>query len=381
MVPCASHSNFARFARNCLLFAIDANPGAGGTPAGRDGATWWQTEHTRWARFRPRSRLAANAEEVQTTSTAAMTITERRRQMALHIVISLPNRWLCARAHCVWNRLARPSRDIDIRFASYLQPIETTLRCVNRQASGAPNEMARNKMTTFAKSPSQARRCVLRGAALVLLSFMMMSSSPAQVATPGNPFTVLHGSWGGTGTIAMSSGTKERIRCPATYRLENTENLRLELGCASDSYRFELRSQITYDDQTISGSWNEATRGVGGNITGRAGGGRIQARAEGQTFTALLDMTTRGTSKRSRSNRQGARCRGNDRAHARTRAPMSVVPKRCRRDVASAGALAQGQSHESRTSPGQQDQLRTAGVRRGRIMDDRAFRDARTPRR
>jgi hypothetical protein len=154
--------------------------------------------------------------------------------------------------------------------------------------------MARNKMTTFAKSPSQARRCVLRGAALVLLSVMMMSSSPAQVATPGNPFTVLPGSWAGTGTIAMSNGTKERIRCQATYRLENPVNLRLEMGCASDSYRFELHSQITYDDQSVSGSWNETTRGVGGNLTGRAGGARIQARAEGQTFTALLDMTTRG---------------------------------------------------------------------------------------
>ena len=71
-------------------------------------------------------------------------------------------------------------------------------------------------------------------------------------------------------------------------------NLRLEMNCSSDSYRFELRSHIIYGDQTISGSWNEQTRGVGGNVTGRASGARIQARAEGQTFTALLDMTTRG---------------------------------------------------------------------------------------
>jgi hypothetical protein len=159
--------------------------------------------------------------------------------------------------------------------------------------------MARNNMTTFAKIPSQTRRCALRGAALVLLpvmmmSSMMMSSSPAQPATADNPFTVLPGSWAGTGTIAMSNGTKERVRCQASYRLEDPVNLRLEMGCTSDSYRFELHSQITYDSQSISGAWNETTRGVGGNLTGRASGARIQARAEGQTFTALLDMTTRG---------------------------------------------------------------------------------------
>lgn len=155
-------------------------------------------------------------------------------------------------------------------------------------------QVAMNNIRTFAKSPGQDPRCVLRCAALVLLSVMMMSPPPTHAATADNPFTALPGSWAGSGTIAMSNGTKERIRCQAAYRLENPVNLRLEMSCTSDSYRFALHSQITYDDQSISGSWNETTRGVGGNVTGRASGARIQARAEGQTFTALLDMTTRG---------------------------------------------------------------------------------------
>jgi hypothetical protein len=154
-------------------------------------------------------------------------------------------------------------------------------------------------MKTLAKGPSKDRRCALRGAALALLSLItispsLISPSIVQAATTDSPFTALPGSWAGTGTIARSSGAKERIRCRATYRLENPVNLRLEMNCSSDSYRFELRSHITYDAETVSGLWNEQTRGVGGIVTGRASGARIQVRAEGQTFTALLDMTTRG---------------------------------------------------------------------------------------
>jgi hypothetical protein len=134
---------------------------------------------------------------------------------------------------------------------------------------------------------------------LALAVLLSLLASPSLAQRPaGGPFAALPGSWAGTGTIAMSSGAKERIRCRATYGLEGSANLRLEMSCTSDSYRFELRSLITYDDQTISGSWNEVTRGVGGTITGRATANQIEARAEGQTFTAILSMNTRGSRQR-----------------------------------------------------------------------------------
>jgi len=47
MLPCFSHSNLSRFLRNCLLFAINANAGAGGMLAGDLAETWWQSEHAR----------------------------------------------------------------------------------------------------------------------------------------------------------------------------------------------------------------------------------------------------------------------------------------------------------------------------------------------
>lgn len=132
--------------------------------------------------------------------------------------------------------------------------------------------------------------------AIFAVALSVLASPSFAQRTDEGPFAGLLGAWAGTGTIALSSGAKERIRCRATYHLDNnSSNLRLELACTSDSYKFELQSHITYNDRAISGSWNESTRGVGGTITGSAVGNRIQARAEGQTFTAILAMNTRGS--------------------------------------------------------------------------------------
>jgi hypothetical protein len=130
-----------------------------------------------------------------------------------------------------------------------------------------------------------------QASALILL----LSVSPGLAQRgPEGPFAALPGSWAGTGTITMSSGAKERIRCEGDYRLQSRTSVRLQLTCASDSYRFELRSETIAVDQTLTGTWTELTRRVSGQIFGRWAGPRIEIRAESQTFSALLDMTTRG---------------------------------------------------------------------------------------
>jgi len=141
---------------------------------------------------------------------------------------------------------------------------------------------------------SQRHGLGLKQTVFAVLLALLASPSLAQPAE--GPFAGLPGSWTGTGTIALSSGAKERIRCRAAYRLDSSStDLRLEMSCSSDSYKFELQSHLTYSDNAISGSWNETTRGVGGTISGSATGPQIRARAEGQTFTALLAMNTRGS--------------------------------------------------------------------------------------
>src|SRR5665647_3755192 len=80
---------------------------------------------------------------------------------------------------------------------------------------------------------------------IAISGLLALVSQPALAAPADGPFAALQGSWSGTGTIVLSSGAKERIRCNATHRLgASSSELQLALNCESDSYKFNLESQI-----------------------------------------------------------------------------------------------------------------------------------------
>jgi hypothetical protein len=71
--------------------------------------------------------------------------------------------------------------------------------------------------------------------------------------------------------------------------------LRQNLRCASDSYRFDLSSNVVAQGSAISGTWTETTRGASGSLRGRASGaGDVQVRVDSPGFAASLSMRTRG---------------------------------------------------------------------------------------
>ncbi len=138
-------------------------------------------------------------------------------------------------------------------------------------------------------SISIARR-TFRVAALALVCGLATASARADGA-----FSHLAGAWSGTGTISFNSGSRERIRCRANYATgEGGTVLRLDLRCASDSYKFELRSNLSAAGGSISGTWSEITRSVSGSVTGTANGTAINVTAISPTFSAFLAVNTRG---------------------------------------------------------------------------------------
>jgi hypothetical protein len=87
----------------------------------------------------------------------------------------------------------------------------------------------------------------------------------------------------------MSNGYSERIRCKATYAVNDTGRaLNQSLRCASDSYRLEISSNVIFSGGSLSGTWGEATRHASGNITGHANNTEIVARVDGAVFSAGL---------------------------------------------------------------------------------------------
>jgi len=123
---------------------------------------------------------------------------------------------------------------------------------------------------------------------------VLMLSVTASHAQSG-PFAGFSGAWSGNGTVALSDGTTERIRCKADYKVDGSGlALKQSLHCASDSYKFDLSSNVQSQGDQISGYWSEASRNVNGSLQGTAGGGRIEVFVQAAGFAASLTLQTNG---------------------------------------------------------------------------------------
>lgn len=130
-----------------------------------------------------------------------------------------------------------------------------------------------------------------RTAAVVAFALMV----PALAQADSAPFANFAGSWSGSGSITIAEGGTERIRCRGTYTVDGSgNNLHQVLRCASDSYKFELTSDIAAKGNNITGSWSEASRGVNGSVEGSIANGQVTALVQTNGYAATFNVTTRG---------------------------------------------------------------------------------------
>jgi hypothetical protein len=153
-------------------------------------------------------------------------------------------------------------------------------------------------MSMHFKSPG----VIVRRAALAVLVALFAGNAAAQVRAPSSgadesPFAQLAGNWSGSGTIDLSNGRHEAIRCRASYDvLDEQDKLQLNIHCASESYQFNLQGSASYAGGTIKGNWSESTRNAAGTLAGKVAGSGFQVVANGPSFSANLNLATRGDS-------------------------------------------------------------------------------------
>jgi hypothetical protein len=135
-----------------------------------------------------------------------------------------------------------------------------------------------------------ARRLIFAAVALFAAS-VFSSASHAQ----SGAFSGMAGNWSGGGTVTLDDGSTERIRCRASYAVGAGGNgLNQTLTCASDSYKFNLSSNVVAQGSTLSGTWSESSRNITGAIQGRGSNGNFDVVASGPGFSANIALTTRG---------------------------------------------------------------------------------------
>src|SRR5271155_4524133 len=108
-------------------------------------------------------------------------------------------------------------------------------------------------------------------------------------------FARFAGDWRGAGQVVSTGGGAEAISCRARGDVsEGGESLSETLVCASASARFDIRVNAAAEGGSVTGTWQETTRGVGGNLSGQIGNGSFEGSVQGPGFNAPVSYRSNG---------------------------------------------------------------------------------------
>ena len=108
-----------------------------------------------------------------------------------------------------------------------------------------------------------------------------------------NPVLNLPGRWSGPGSIVMSSGETEQMRCVATYFVEGGgAAVKQNLRCAGQGYKIDAVSNLKVANGKVSGGWEERTWSTTGSIKGDVQTEGFSLTIDGPGFTAAMAVKT-----------------------------------------------------------------------------------------
>lgn len=137
------------------------------------------------------------------------------------------------------------------------------------------------------------RRLPPAAAILFLFALFATGLGPSTSQAQSGPFAGLAGNWAGGGSVTLDDGSRERLRCRASYAVAGI-NMTMTLTCASDSYRFILSANVVDQGGAVSGTWSESSRNISGTLQGRGGGGNFEVIASTAGFNSNISLRTAG---------------------------------------------------------------------------------------
>lgn len=143
-----------------------------------------------------------------------------------------------------------------------------------------------NKASRLAETFAYSRRLAFAAAAF-------FAASTAVGHAQSGPFAGMAGNWAGGGTVTLDDGSRERLRCRATYQVAGV-NMTMALTCASAAYKFILGANVIDERGNVTGTWSESSRNIAGTLQGRGGGGIFQVVASTAGFNANISLRTAG---------------------------------------------------------------------------------------
>ncbi|HWE20394.1 MAG TPA: hypothetical protein VG758_24990 [Hyphomicrobiaceae bacterium] len=106
-----------------------------------------------------------------------------------------------------------------------------------------------------------------------------------------DPIGDLTGYWKGNGSIALTNGKTERVKCNVLYKADGGTQIRQTMRCASSDYTIHSLAELRLKGGQISGTWEEKTYAAKGDVTGRFGGDNIALSIQGSSFSAAMSVS------------------------------------------------------------------------------------------
>jgi hypothetical protein len=115
----------------------------------------------------------------------------------------------------------------------------------------------------------------------------------AIATVPANAGTLdgLTGYWTGSGTVLLTNGSAERVKCAVVYKVASGANrIKQTLRCASADYSINASAELSVNGAQVSGSWEEKTYSATGDVSGRYTGSTFVLSIKGSSFTAAMNV-------------------------------------------------------------------------------------------
>jgi hypothetical protein len=125
---------------------------------------------------------------------------------------------------------------------------------------------------------------------LVRLAAAVIPATLFACAALADPIDGLSGYWSGNGSIALSNGKTERVKCQVFYKSEGVSQIRQTMRCASPDYSINSQTELRVNGSQVSGTWEEKTYAAKGDVTGRYGGGSFALSIQGANFSAVMNV-------------------------------------------------------------------------------------------
>ena len=111
-------------------------------------------------------------------------------------------------------------------------------------------------------------------------------------AAGASPLGELAGYWTGAGSVTLSSGNTERVKCAVIYKVsDDGSQIKQSMRCASTDYSINATADLHVRGEQVSGNWEEKTYSASGEVSGRYTGESFVLSIQGANFTAAMNVS------------------------------------------------------------------------------------------